>query len=348
MIRTNKKSHRTVKVADPDFGCASVEIERAFFVDFRWGVGWRKDLDADFGGASEKDGFLVNLRALLPEPRNVGRLDSIGSRNGTFGERGAVGEQALEESGGSSLASRVTSSGRWTHNDMSVPIRLDPVGKPGELWVSHELAPTGEVEAGLRLDIGELNGDGHEVTKSMKSPSKQRVKSLRAMAISCLGGLALLWALFQAGLRINGTHSEPQGIYWAVSKPPAKGDLVFALPPAEPVFKLAKERGYLAAGPSPAGTCALIKCVAAAAGDCVTIDAQGVWVNGHLLKNSAPRPADEAGRPLRPYFLSGYTLGPDEVLLMSDYSPASFDSRYFGPLSKTTIQTVIVPIITWK
>jgi hypothetical protein len=56
---------------------------------------------------------------------------------------------------------------------MSVPIGLDPVGKPGELRVSHELAPTGEVEAGLRLEIGKLNGDGHELTKSMKAPRKQ-------------------------------------------------------------------------------------------------------------------------------------------------------------------------------
>jgi hypothetical protein len=30
----------------------------------------------------------------------------------------------------------------------------------------------------------------------------------------------------------------------------------------------------------------------------------------------------EAGRPLRPYFLNDCTLGRDEVLLMSDYSPA--------------------------
>jgi conjugative transfer signal peptidase TraF len=119
-------------------------------------------------------------------------------------------------------------------------------------------------------------------------------------------------------------------------------------PPAEPIFKLAKERGYLEAGFGPAGTCALIKRVAAAAGDHVTIDNQGVWVNGVRLKNSAPRPADEAGRPLRPYYLSDYTLGEDEVLLMSDYSAESFDGRYFGPLSKTTIQSVIVPILTWK
>ena len=71
-------------------------------------------------------------------------------------------------------------------------------------------------------------------------------------------------------------------------------------------------------------------------------------VNGLLLKNSAPRPADDAGRALKPYYLNDYTLGTDELLLMSAHSPASFDGRYFGPLSRTTIQSVIVPIITCK
>ena len=60
------------------------------------------------------------------------------------------------------------------------------------------------------------------------------------------------------------------------------------------------------------------------------------------------RPADDAGRPMRAYKLSDYTLGSEEVLLMSDYNPASFDGRYFGPLPRTTIQSVIVQVITWK
>ena len=95
-----------------------------------------------------------------------------------------------------------------------------------------------------------------------------------------------MWAVCASGLRVNGTDSEPIGIYWAaVPRAPAKGDFVFALPPAEPIFKLAKERGYLAAG-----TCGLIKQVAALSGDRVTIGVQGVQVNGVLLKNSAPRP----------------------------------------------------------
>jgi conjugative transfer signal peptidase TraF len=106
--------------------------------------------------------------------------------------------------------------------------------------------------------------------------SKAQVKRLRWFALGCLAGVALLWVVCAIGLRVNGTDSEPIGIYWAVSKAPTKGDFVFALPPASPIFKLAKERGYLAAGPSPAGTCGLIKQVAALSGDLVTIGVQGV------------------------------------------------------------------------
>src|SRR6516164_3704678 len=178
--------------------------------------------------------------------------------------------------------------------------------------------------------------------------SEAQVKRLRWFALGCLAGVAGMWAVCAIGLRVNGTDSEPIGIYWAVSKAPAKGDFVFALPPASPIFNLAKERGYLAAGPSPAGTCGLIKQLAAVGRDRVTIDSTGVRVNGIRLKNSAPRAADDAGRPMRTYELSDYALGSEEVLLMSDYNPASFDGRYFGPLSKTTIQSVIVPVLTWR
>jgi len=178
--------------------------------------------------------------------------------------------------------------------------------------------------------------------------SKNGTRRLRWFALGCLAGVAGMWVVCAIGLRVNGTDSEPIGIYWAVSKTPAKGDLVFVLPPAMPIFRLAKERGYLAAGPSPAGTCGLIKQIAAVGGDRVSIDRERVWVNGLVLKNSAPRLADEAGRLMAACYLSNYTLGADEVLLMSDYNPASFDGRYFGPLPKTTIQSVIVPIITWK
>jgi conjugative transfer signal peptidase TraF len=96
------------------------------------------------------------------------------------------------------------------------------------------------------------------------------------------------------------------------------------------------------------GTAGLIKQMAALGGDRITIDAGVVRLNGVLWKNGAPCASDEAGRPLQAYELSDYQLGADEMLLMSDYSPASFDGRYFVPVSRSTIQSVIVPGITWR
>ena len=171
-------------------------------------------------------------------------------------------------------------------------------------------------------------------------------KKTRSLAVVLLIALLLLCSAIWAGLRINGTHSFPVGFYFASRKRPEKGDLVFVDPPALPLFALAKERGYLNVAYSP--TPHLVKRLAAAAGDRITIDSAGVEVNGIRLANSVPCNCDGAGRPLRPYALKDHILGPDEVLLMSDYSPASFDARYFGPLQATTIESVITPLLTWN
>lgn len=170
----------------------------------------------------------------------------------------------------------------------------------------------------------------------------------RALALLAIFVLLALWGACLAGLRINSTQSFPIGLYWVVGRAPKKGELVFVDPPATSIFELARSRGYLDAGYSKAGSCALIKRLAAVPGDRVTIDSEGVWVNGTHLVNSGPFDRDGAGRPLRPYLLTNYVLGPGEVLLMSEYSPLSFDARYFGPLSETTIRSAVMPIITWR
>jgi type IV secretory pathway protease TraF len=45
--------------------------------------------------------------------------------------------------------------------------------------------------------------------------------------------------------------------------------------------------------------------------------------------------------------LQDYRLAAGEVLLMSDYSPLSFDGRYFGPIPRAQIQGVVQPVWTW-
>jgi hypothetical protein len=129
MIRTKKKSDRSVEVADPDFGGARLEVEGAFFVDLGWGVGWGEDFDADFGCASEKNRILVNLGALVSEPGNINSFDSVGGRNGAFSVSDALRQQLREDSSDLGLSSGVTRSGRWTHNDVSVSIGFDAIGK---------------------------------------------------------------------------------------------------------------------------------------------------------------------------------------------------------------------------
>jgi conjugative transfer signal peptidase TraF len=168
---------------------------------------------------------------------------------------------------------------------------------------------------------------------------------MRRSAIGLVVVLLLGCAAIASGLRYNGSGSFPLGFYLASNKRPEKGDLVFVALPALPICELAKARGYFNVAYSPVGH--LMKRLAATAGDRVTIDLAGVEVNGIRLANSAPRNVDGAGRPLQPYVLKDRILGPDEVLLMSDYNPASFDSRYLGPLSARTIESVVKPLLTW-
>src|SRR4029077_12015363 len=216
----------------------------------------------------------------------------------------------------------------------------------------------GDEESGKRggaevsADAG--NGDLLRASRSPQTLGRGGVRRLNHIPLVICGAIAVVvavliaWTAAERGKAVAVKAEDHGGSARDFALAVAGDKAGYIAPPASPIFNLAKERGYLAAGPSPAGTCGLIKQVAALSGDRVTIGVQGVQVNGVLLKNSAPRPTDEAGRPLSAYELSDYALRSEEVLLMSDYNPASFDGRYFGPLSKTTIQSVIVQVITWK
>ncbi|MEX3547658.1 MAG: conjugative transfer signal peptidase TraF [Burkholderia sp.] len=167
---------------------------------------------------------------------------------------------------------------------------------------------------------------------------------------TAIGGAAVLAlgvACYAAGARINTTKSIPIGLYWTSSVPVEKGAYVLFCPPQVGVFESAKGRGYIGAGFCPGGYGYMMKRVLAAKDDVVTIADEGVRVNGALLPLSAPIKADKAGRPLPRYQANSFTLGNSEVLLMSNVSATSFDGRYFGPVNRSQIQTVISPVITW-
>jgi conjugative transfer signal peptidase TraF len=149
-----------------------------------------------------------------------------------------------------------------------------------------------------------------------------------------------------AGVRYNGTPSFPAGFYLAQHREAQRGNLVFVTVPDSPVFAMAKERRYLNVAFSPAPR--LLKRLVGVAGDRVSIDSTGVSVNGIRLANSTPLKVDGAGRPLKVYALKDHFLAPGEVLLMSEYNPDSFDSRYFGQVPGSLIESVATPLLTFQ
>jgi conjugative transfer signal peptidase TraF len=168
------------------------------------------------------------------------------------------------------------------------------------------------------------------------------------LAVGSAAVLALGIACYAAGVRVNTTRSIPVGLYLTSSAPVSKGAYVMFCPPSSGVFDEARQRGYIGSGLCPGGYGYLMKKVLAAKADAVTVADDGVRVNGELLPLSAPLKADKAGRPLARYQANRYALGYSEVLLMSDVSSTSFDSRYFGPIDVAQIKSVIEPVCVWQ
>lgn len=80
----------------------------------------------------------------------------------------------------------------------------------------------------------------------------------------------------------------------------------------------------------------LLKEVVAVAGDVVDASRRGVAVNGKLLLNSDALCVDASGRKLTLWRAEGYRLRNDQVWLYAN-NPRSWDSRYWGPASSTSI-----------
>ncbi|MCZ2328965.1 conjugative transfer signal peptidase TraF [Bartonella sp. F02] len=167
------------------------------------------------------------------------------------------------------------------------------------------------------------------------------------VAVACflIFGLGVILSII--GIRVNTTPSIPVGIYWASKDPIEKGSYVMFCPPPVSVFALAKEWGYIASGFCSGGYGYMMKKVVAAKEDILTVTPNGILVNGHLLPHSKLYIADENGRSLPRYQVNNYTLDDSELLLMSDINDLSFDGRYFGPINRSQIKTVIRPLITW-
>lgn len=153
-----------------------------------------------------------------------------------------------------------------------------------------------------------------------------------------LSGVALMGisAVSHAPLLVwNASASAPIGLYRVVPGAPERGDLVLVRP-AESIAKLPDERSYLPAGVP------LIKRIAAMAGDDVCAFDGAIIINGKVIARQLE--VDRKGRPMPRWNECRILVGDEFFLLLT---PAdSFDSRYFGPVTRAHVVGRLTPLCT--
>jgi hypothetical protein len=93
LMGRRKEGNRTVQSANPDLGCARIEIESAFFVDFGGRIGGGKDLNADLWGTCKEERLLGNLGPIGSEPGDIDSLDTVGGGDWALSKNEALREQ---------------------------------------------------------------------------------------------------------------------------------------------------------------------------------------------------------------------------------------------------------------
>ena len=165
-------------------------------------------------------------------------------------------------------------------------------------------------------------------------------------SIAAVGLAALAWAAFVPPLpRLIYNPSDSVAVGWyrvqpldhraaSLPRPLSVDSIVLTRLPAD-AGVLAAQRGYLPVH------IPLLKRVGAVAPQHVCIVAGQVRIDG--VPVAAALPADRLGRPL-PSLQLCRRLQPGELFLLSATNPASFDSRYFGPVSAFAVIGVAHPI----
>lgn len=173
------------------------------------------------------------------------------------------------------------------------------------------------------------------------------MKVIRWAAYAFVGCLVLLVAgtatLYAAGYRFNTTRSVPKGFYRVIQEPVSRGVYVSICPPDTAVIRMGQERGYIGAGYCPGGYQKLMKFVAGIGGDRYRFTNEGLEINGQLLANTKPIAADGGGREM-PVLRTHGVLAENELILIGDTIPNSFDARYFGVVEQGEHTQVIRPV----
>jgi len=144
------------------------------------------------------------------------------------------------------------------------------------------------------------------------------------------------------GIVFNPSDSVPRGWY-RVGHIDGVGSLhvdaiVLARLPAG-AAALAAQRGYLPAGVP------ILKRIGAVAPQVVCVRDRIVRIDGTAV--ATVRMHDGAFRSMPSWTQCG-PLAEGELFLLSDTNPASFDSRYFGPIAASAVIGVAQPLWTWS
>jgi conjugative transfer signal peptidase TraF len=162
--------------------------------------------------------------------------------------------------------------------------------------------------------------------------------ALWAVAASAVFALAMPAHLLGFRLVYNPTTSAPTGWYGVTRPAQVKAaDYVLARFPPE-AAKLANDRQYL---PS---SVPLLKRVGAVGGQQVCFFRNSILIDGRAVAVTLSR--DRLGRELVPW-RHCRALESDELFLLSTTNPASFDSRYFGPIRWRDVIGEAIPLWTW-
>jgi len=187
----------------------------------------------------------------------------------------------------------------------------------------------------------------HTAAPVFASHNHPRLRARLALAgLSACGLAALAWTAFVQPLpRLIYNPSDSVAVGWyrvepfnhhadSLSFPLHVGSIVLTRLPPD-AATLAAQRGYLPTH------IPLLKRVGAVAPQHVCI------VDGHVQIDSVPvvavLPADRLNRPL-PVWPQCRRLQSGELFLLSATHPASFDSRYFGPVNASAIIGVAQPV----
>ena len=179
-----------------------------------------------------------------------------------------------------------------------------------------------------------------------RSPRARLRARLVLASLSACSLAALAWASFVQPLpRLIYNPSDSVAVGWyrvdpfdpraaSLPRPPSVDSIVLVPLPAR-AAALAAQRGYLPA------RVPLLKRVGAVAPQEVCITGRIVRIDG--LPSATVLPADRWGRPL-PSWQQCRLLNSGELFLLSVTNPASFDSRYFGPVSVSAVISVAHPV----